>query len=186
MLLVTLIVTQREIFNMATWRPIKRFTCLIVSVVHSCIHRRFYVSLLFGPRVDSQEILKITVFRTDSQTTGGTNIWFVVIVKIIYFIDTRIVFFSVHVDFFFFLVSWCKAWKRESLRVWESRKFGKLLEDRSRWRVYARGSEGFLVTDLTSSNRKIKITANSQKTDFTHRLTIDLLSSNLSLRTPLY
>ena len=185
MLLVTLIVTQREIFNMATWRPIKRFTCLIVSVVHSCIHGRLYVSLLFEPRVDAQETFKIIVFRTDSQTTGGIN-WFVVIVKIINFIDARIVFFSVHVDFFFFSVSWCKAWKREILRVWESWKFVKLLEDTSWWRVYARGSEGFLVTDLTSSNCKIKMSANSQKTGFTHRLTIDLLSSNLSLRTPLY
>lgn len=167
---------------MATWRPIKRFTCLIVSVVHSCIHGRLYVSLLFGPRVDAQEIFKITVFRTDSQTTGGTNIWFVVIVKIIYFIDARIVFFGVHVGFFF-----RSAGARPGReKAWGSGKFGKLLEDTSRWRVYARGSEGFLVIDLTSSNRKIKMTANSQKTDFTHRLTIDLLSSNLSLRTPLY
>ena len=47
-----------------------------------------------------------------------------------------------------------------------SENFWKI--DTSRWRVYARGSEVFLVTDLTSSNRKIKMTANSQKTDFTH------------------
>jgi len=155
MLLVTLIVTQREIFNMATWRPIKRFTCLIVSFVHSCIHRRFYFSLLFGPLVDAQEIFKTTVFRTLSETTGGTNIWFVVIVKIIYFTDPRILFvclFGVQI-----------------LRVWESRKFREPLEGTNCWRVYGCGSEGFLVTVLTSSNRKIKMAANSQETDFTHR-----------------
>ena len=133
MLLVTLIVTQREIFNMATWRPIKRFTCLIVSVVHSCIHRRFYVSLLFGPRVDSQEILKITVFRTDSQTTGGTNIWFVVIVKIIYFIDTRIVFFSVHVDFFSF---WWAGARPGNEKAWGS---GKVENSENSWKIGAGG-----------------------------------------------
>ena len=132
MLLVTLIVTLREIFNMATWRPIKRFTRLIVSVVHSCIHGRLYVSLLFEARVDAQETFKIIVFRTDSQTTGGIN-WFVVIVKIIYFIDARIVFFSVHVDFFSF--RWAGA-RPGNEKSWGSGKVGNSWNS---WKIRAGG-----------------------------------------------